>query len=271
MEERGSRIVWVLVVVMAIAVGIGFWVMFRKPVSPAATSPDPVEVPRATASAAGAPPIENPLPGTSPQAAMQAPAQPSAEAVEAFRRDLATLGDPAALARFVDPESLVRRIVSTVDGITADELPMRARALGPTPGRFAVARDGDRIVVDPANARRYAPFVAWIESVDTRRAAELYVKHYALFQGEYRAQGGAGRYFNDRLVTAIDHLLATPQPPERIALVQPKVLYRYADPSIESLSAAQKALYRTGRANEARIKAKLRAIRAEVAHHSGSR
>jgi hypothetical protein len=125
-------------------------------------------------------------------------------------------------------------------------------------------------MIDPANTRRYEPFVAWVESIDARRAAALYVKHYALLQGEYRGQGSPNRYFNDRLVSAIDHLLATPEPAGPIALVQPKVLHRHADPALESLSAGQKALLRTGPQNMARLKAKLRALRAEVTKPGGA-
>jgi Protein of unknown function (DUF3014) len=43
--------------------------------------------------------------------------------------------------------------------------------------------------------------------------------------------------------------------------VQPKVLYQFADPELESRSAGQKILMRMGPVNESRVKAKLRDIR----------
>ncbi len=43
-----------------------------------------------------------------------------------------------------------------------------------------------------------------------------------------------------------------------IALTQPKVLYEFADPALQDLSAGQKMLVRMGPENEARVKAKLR-------------
>ena len=46
---------------------------------------------------------------------------------------------------------------------------------------------------------------------------------------------------------------------------QPKVLYEYADPALESLSAGQKALVRMGPDNEAKVKAKLRELRRMIA------
>jgi len=44
-------------------------------------------------------------------------------------------------------------------------------------------------------------------------------------------------------------------------LSQPKVLYEYADPSLQSMSAGQKIMVRMGPENEAKVKAKLREVR----------
>ncbi len=271
MERTRSMAMPVTVALLLVAAGLGIWYVSARrapPPPPAATTEAPPAA--APAPAPAGPVIAHPLPGMPPDAALQAPVEAPPDALAAFQRELAGLGDAAALARFIDPASIVRRVVSTVDNLASDELPLRARAVNPIPGAFGVVRDGETRVIDPANARRYEPFVAWVESIDTRRAAALYVKHYALFQGEYRGQGSPNRYFNDRLVAAIDHLLATPEPVGPIALVQPKVLYRYADPALESLSAGQKALLRTGPQNMARLKAALRALRAEVTRPGGA-
>ena len=49
-----------------------------------------------------------------------------------------------------------------------------------------------------------------------------------------------------------------------IGLVQPKVLYEFADPELEARSAGQKIMIRMGNAKEQQTKAVLRAIRNEV-------
>ena len=59
----------------------------------------------------------------------------------------------------------------------------------------------------------------------------------------------------------IDHLLAAPDVPAPIPLAQPKVLYEFADPALEQLSAGQKMMIRMGPVNESHVKAKLRQIR----------
>jgi hypothetical protein len=56
-----------------------------------------------------------------------------------------------------------------------------------------------------------------------------------------------------------------------VALAQPKVLYEFADPELESRSAGQKILMRMGAENAARVKTKLREIRREIVHVSRAR
>jgi len=102
-------------------------------------------------------------------------------------------------------------------------------------------------------------------AVDVRQLASVYLRYYPLFQRAYQDLGYPNGYFNDRLVKVIDDLLATPDPPEPIALVRPKVFYEFADPELEARSAGQKLLLRMGRTDRAIIKDKLRQLRTAVA------
>jgi hypothetical protein len=266
-ESARDWLVPVALVSLVMAMGVGlYWLYATYWLGPAASVQEPASVraPAAPPPAAGEAAIKFPLPGEAPQAVMQAPAEPTEDALAAFSRDLAALVDAAALARFVGTDALVRRIVATADNLGSDEVSMKVRAVLGTPGVLAVRADGDAFVLDATNARRYEPLVLFLESIDARRAAELYKRHYRLFQGEYRGQGSPDQYFNDRLVASIDHLLATPEVRGPIRLVQPRVLYRFEDPALESLSAGQKAMIRIGPENAARLKARLRAVRAEL-------
>jgi len=100
--------------------------------------------------------------------------------------------------------------------------------------------------------------------VDAKKLVSVYAHLYPLFQQAYVELGYPDGYFNDRLVQVIDNLLAAPTPAAPIRLDQPNVLYVYADPELESLSAGQKILVRMGPANAAVVKDKLRQIRSEV-------
>jgi Protein of unknown function (DUF3014) len=147
-----------------------------------------------------------------------------------------------------------------------------------TPGRFSVqAGDGGEQIA-AANAARYDNFVALATSVDPKRAAAMYRRHYALFQRAYQELGYPDRYFNDRLVAVIDQMLATPDPPTppTLRLIEvkgpvaagadrPWTRYEFTDPALEALPAGSKALLRMGPAHAQRVKAQLRALRAEIA------
>ena len=59
----------------------------------------------------------------------------------------------------------------------------------------------------------------------------------------------------------IDHLLEAPDLERPVLLSQPRVVYEFADPKLEGLSAGQKILLRMGSENAVKMKAKLRQIR----------
>ena len=63
------------------------------------------------------------------------------------------------------------------------------------------------------------------------------------------------------MVEAIDRALEAPEPPREPVLVQPKVLYEYADPSLEALPPLDKQLMRLGPRNHARMRAYLTDLR----------
>ena len=103
-----------------------------------------------------------------------------------------------------------------------------------------------------------------MSSADPKALAAVYFRLYPLFQQAYENLGYPGKYFNDRLVQAIDSMLATPDVQGPVTLVRPKVFYQFADSSLESLPAGQKLLIRMGPQNASVIKAKLQQFRAAI-------
>ena len=104
-----------------------------------------------------------------------------------------------------------------------------------------------------------------------RALVTLYVRHYPLFQQAYREIGYPNGHFNDRLVEAIDLMLATPEAPASLKLVQPKIFYEFADRDLEQLPAGQKLMLRIGREQrEAREEAAARDSRAGDGAGAGS-
>lgn len=235
------------------------------------------EPPAAPPTAAVAPPESAPAPAPAPPAepviehpieALKPPEAPPPVALDDSDGPIAAalghlLGDER-LRKWFHTDAMVRRFVATVDNLSRPTVATKVRSLQPVPGGFEVVRDGDAIMVSAGNAARYAPYVQALERVDAKQLAGVYLRFYPLFQRAYEELGYPKAYFNDRLVASIDHLLAAPEPPTPLRLTQPKVLYEFEDPQLEALSAGQKAMLRLGPDNAQRVKARLRALRAEI-------
>jgi len=255
---------WGIVALGALLIAIGgaaYYLWQRQPASQVAVSP-PVAAPAAPAAAPGTaePRIEHPVeaaaaaPGPLPLPAL-------GESDAAVGEALASIFGTSTFDALFRPQELVRNVVATIDNLPRRNVALRLMPLKPVPGSFRVSGGDGSVAIGADNAARYSPYVHAMEAVDSARLVALYVRLYPLFQQAYADLGYPSRYFNDRVFEVIDHLLATPEAPPSIALVQPRVLYDYADPALADLSAGQKILLRMGPDNEARVKAKLREIK----------
>jgi len=190
---------------------------------------------------------------------------PTLENSDAMMREaLAGLLGRLPFEQMVYPVQLIRRIVATVDNLPRETAPRRVMPLQPVPGAFVTASSGDDVSIGPANSARYAPYVRVTEMLESRALVRRYVASYPLFQQAYEELGFPNRQFNDRVVEAIDDLLAAPDIAIPVDVVRPKILYQLADPDLERLSAGQKIMIRMGSENAAKVKGKLREIRREL-------
>jgi hypothetical protein len=250
------KVVWLIGIIAAIAVALGGWYWYasrRAPAAPAATATAPAPA------ASSEPQIANPIP------AGETAALPALNDSDAVVHDsLAGVIGRAPVEQFLVPQNIVRHIVATVDNLSQRKVAVELRPVKPTAGQTVTASQGDVITLSDTNFARYAPLVHAVQATDVKSLALVYRRLYPLFQQSYEDLGYPGKYFNDRLVQVIDHLLQAPEVAGPIRLVQPKVMFQYADPNLESSSAGQKLLIRMGPANERIIKQKLREFRAEI-------
>ncbi|MET3493448.1 DUF3014 domain-containing protein [Variovorax boronicumulans] len=245
-----------------------------KPVDPtpvvAAPNDGPAPVP-APAEPTGP---QNPIDAlAAPDAALPALADSDSRVMKAL---VELLGGKNASA-YLRSDGMVRRFVATVDNLARDHAPASAWPVQPTGQRFITEGPQDGVQTIAANnAARYNGMVLLAETVDPAKAATVYAKLYPLFQKAYEELGFPGRYFNDRLIAVIDHLLQAPEPsgPVQVRLVEvkgdvpsqrPWVRYEYVDPKLEALSSGQKIMVRMGPENERKLKASLRGFRQQIA------
>ena len=260
-NDRGDRArPWMLGVAALIAaalVGFFVWRHYSAHEETAAATP----VARPAPPPPEAPPIANPIPAE-PAGAAALPALNDSD--QLVRDSLAGVIGSAPVAQYLVPQNIVRHVVATVDNLGRRKLAVEVRPIKPTPGQAVTTSQGDMVALSEANFARYDALVRVVQSVDVRALAVVYQRLYPLFQQAYEDLGYPGKYFNDRLVEVIDNMLATPEVPAPIPLVQPKVFYEYADANLEARPAGQKLLIRMGPANARAIKAQLRAFRAQI-------
>lgn len=263
-----NRAVWIGLAIGAVIIGRGLYYLYgdqeftgAKPVAQWPSDKDTLPPPEL---ASEDPPIQHPVPVPSP--AQGAESLPELEdSDDKVMSELRELYGPQTLDAVFVPRDVIRRLVLVIDSLDRDPLPLWLRPVRTVPGNVAVDKNGDALALNPDNAQRYAPLVLAFASADTTRMVALYRRYYPLFQDAYDRIGNPrSRYFNDRLIQIIDHLLNTPVVAEPIALVRPKVRYQFADPELEERSSGQKTMLRIGRANADRVKAKLRELRAAL-------
>jgi hypothetical protein len=187
------------------------------------------------------------------------PAPSESDAI--VREALSGVPGAAAFERFFYPQDIVRRFVTTVDNLPRKSVAPQVTVFKSVPGSFLAADTDGKLTISGDNAARYRPYVRFAQAIDTKTLVALYVRFYPWFQQAYKDLGYPSGYFNDRLIDVIDNVLATPETSTPVALVQSHVLFEFANPNFEALSAGQKIMVRMGGENASQIRIKLRELR----------
>ncbi|BEP61141.1 hypothetical protein GmRootV213_16950 [Variovorax sp. V213] len=282
-RPRGESSTGTLIVIVLLALAAAFlgwrWYQQQQP-RPVEPSPVATTAPNDGPAPAPAPaPLPESLEPQNPIDAIALPASGLPAVADSDTRVMKALVDLMGsknVADFLQFEGIVRRTVATVDNLAREQAPASTWPVQPTRQRFTTEGKGAAQTIAAGNAARYTPIVQLAESINPAKAAKTYAQLYPLFQKAYEDLGYPGRYFNDRLIAVIDHLLQAPEPsgPVQVRLVEvkgkvssqrPWVRYEYADPQLESLSSGQKIMVRMGLENERRLKASLRGFREQIA------
>jgi hypothetical protein len=197
-------------------------------------------------------------------AAPQAPPPAIPEVDESdpsLREQLEALLGGGRFESLLNLDGIARRLVITVDSATQKRGASPAYSIFKFPdSAFQVLRQGDTSYIASASFARYQPWLELLQQVDAKRLVAIYARFYPVFQAAYH-DIDPDRYFNDRLVEVIDHLISTPVVSYPIQVIQAGSSYKFADPKLENLSSAQKLIVRAGPAASPIIRGKLRELR----------
>ncbi len=243
-----SRLWLAALLVVAGIGGVAYFVYGRRPApAPSATPAKAVESTEV--------PVR-PLGGTAERVAV-----PPLDESDSVVRDLVRkiTSHPAALA-WLATNGLIRNFTVVVTNVSEGLTPAKHLRALRLSSPFRVLERGDRLVIDPKSYERYDGIAAAAASIDAAGAARLYATLKPRIGEAYGQLGMPPDSFDGALERAIVALLRVPviDGPVR---VEPKGIgYRYADPDLEGLTAAQKHLLRTGPRNVRLIQGALREI-----------
>jgi hypothetical protein len=250
-------IVAVVIIIAGGAAALFFWPQNQPasaPVHVQASPPAPPPPAPEVRSVVDTPPAQAPLPSL-------------AESDKLILDALAGLVGNKSLMKFFRTDRFIHNFVATIDNLPGRRAPLSVLPVEPAPGQFIAAGSSGNLTISPKNSARYTAYVRIATAIDPEKLVGLYVRLYPLFQQAYEELGYPDKYFNDRLIVVLDDLLAAPIASEPVKLVQPNVLYQYADPDLEKLSIGQRILMRLGGKNEDLVKTRLHKIRQELLLH----
>ncbi|VAW66748.1 hypothetical protein MNBD_GAMMA09-2822 [hydrothermal vent metagenome] len=176
-------------------------------------------------------------------------------------KTLSSLFETYPLHGLLRDANIISRIVVTVDNLPRKRISPAQFPTKPVDGTLMAKGEEGKQVLSHQNYGRYRIYVNMIETVDQKKLVNAYFYMYPLFQQAYDELGYQNAYFNDRLIETIDDLLKSPEILEPIKLTRTSVMFKFADPQLEILSAGQKTMIRMGPENSKRVKNALLSIR----------
>lgn len=273
-QTQGQQLYYGGIAVIAVVVLLALWLLFSQdkpepqPVNllpPELSEPQPAEPeqapePEAETIAAEPEPVAV-EPRTEPVAVAPEPMIPPLDESDAeVKQRLLALDWKPGLAGLFITENMLRSFAVQVDNIAQGQLTKGYRLLQPLEQKFSLPDDAP-MQLEQSSFSRYTPYIQLLESVEPAQMVKLFNRYEPLLQQAYAEQGYPDELFKNKLIAAIDMLLATPEVSYPLALKRPSVVYEFADPTLEQLPAAQKQMLRLGPDNQRRVKVLLRQYR----------
>lgn len=267
---RSSYLIAGLALAAAIILGLTYYLRQVGPqAEPPAPAVEPLQAPQADPEERTPARSLEMMEETPPSPAIAEPVLvlPSLDASDAFVRERLPESLHLSLPEaWLEKDDLLRRVAVVLENANRGEIPKRQLAFLAPDGRFTireVEREGEQDAlkfVDPQSYARYDRYLDMLEVLPPAGLATLFADAGPLLT-EAMAELGTQDAVVPQLLVAIEQILAVPVIRGDVELVQPKVLYEYADPALEGLSDLQKQVLRMGPDNVERLKAYLEDLR----------
>lgn len=191
---------------------------------------------------------------------------PTLEESDSFVHDkTVVMADGMAIEPMLVEKDLVRHFVVFVDNLAQGEL---ARKVSPLKGPdrvFTVSEITNKTYLNPDSYHRYDLYADFVANLNEMQLAATYKELTPLLSEAFEELGYGDMSFNERMLEAIDIMLAAPIIEQPIELDGVSVNYQFVDPQLEALPNAQKLLVRMGPENSKKVKAALRRLKKHLA------
>lgn len=165
----------------------------------------------------------------------------------------------------------IRKLVLATDNLSRSELsykyppvdfPVSAFDKAVTKG--PVINQQPSYVMNEATFSRYDRYINAFAAIDKSLLSKAYMWAQPLLNEAYGELGNPDLSFKQVTLKAIDNLVAAPDIDGDIALIRPTVMFKYADPALEKLSASDKFMLRIGSKNRSALKQALLEFKQEL-------
>jgi hypothetical protein len=186
-----------------------------------------------------------------------------------FSTKLPTLTWRKELLKLVVTEDIIRRFVVFTDNFSQGNLAYEHTPLITPSKKFTALEEPTdnsiKLQWDESSTRRFSNYVDLLRSIDSETLVKWYVELKPLIDQAYGELGYPEQDFTEVLHNAITKVLDMEIPKTQPELERLSVMYKYKDPSLESLDDAEKLLLRLGKENLLVIKSVLLEINEKLA------
>ncbi len=269
-KSSSNNIVFIAGTLIAVAIIVA--VLFKAQNKPE-DDPELIAIPEPVAEAviqapvvpeAVIPQAVEPEPVQEPQVSLvsKPPPLPKLDNSDDFIRErLLLINNKPEFAKWVKADDLLRRTASYVDGLSNGVVLSKIFPLTAPEGLFATHSSDGTVWLNAGNYERYGRTVNTITNLPMDSMGKLFHFIRPLLENAFSEMGYNPRQMDGIILHAIDVILATPIVVEPIKLTRDSVVYKFADPALESLLPLQKQLLRTGPENTKRIQQQATALR----------
>jgi len=175
------------------------------------------------------------------------------------QRDLYSVLPKKFIEQFLYEGNYLDRIVVFVNEIESKNLSRKNSVFKPFASQLEVIDIDGKLYIHPNDKEKFNFLINILPHLNINHIVDFYVEYEKVLQKK-QDELYVGR-FNDKLVNAIDLLLATPLVKEPIEVKSESVNYTFVDLKLEALPESQKMMIRMGEENSTKLKLFLKELK----------